>query len=145
MQTLKCAGNCFAKCFHLVGSQYVKFLSEWNECFYILKGRIYICYCRAAFFRTLGLQIVLTHMQRVQLQYLSLCVLLQIQIKGNSSKILAQMTLNATTTSVLLNNLTTGGSYTARVVAYTRVGLGPYSVPVPLVMDPAQLHQFPPR
>jgi hypothetical protein len=55
------------------------------------------------------------------------------------------MTLNATTTSVLLNNLTTGGSYTARVVAYTRVGLGPFSAAVALVMDPAQLHQYPPR
>ncbi|XP_023708253.1 protein sax-3 isoform X3 [Cryptotermes secundus] len=69
----------------------------------------------------------------------------KIQIKGNSSKILAQMTLNATTTSVLLNNLTTGGSYTARVVAYTHVGLGPLSAPVPLVMDPSLLHQYPPR
>ncbi|XP_069684562.1 roundabout homolog 2 isoform X2 [Periplaneta americana] len=69
----------------------------------------------------------------------------KIQVKGNGSKVLAQMTLNATTTSVLLNNLTTGGSYTARVVAYTRVGLGPFSAPAPLVMDPALLHQHPPR
>jgi hypothetical protein len=74
-----------------------------------------------------------------------LCVQLQIQIKGYGSKILAQMTLNATTTSVLLNNLTTGGSYTARVVAYTHVGLGPLSAPIPLVMDPSLLHQYPPR
>ncbi|GFG28560.1 hypothetical protein Cfor_11692, partial [Coptotermes formosanus] len=69
----------------------------------------------------------------------------KIQIKGNGSKILAQMTLNATSTSVLLNNLTTGGSYTARVVAYTRVGVGPFSAPVALIMDPALLHQYPPR
>ncbi|XP_049767979.1 protein sax-3-like [Schistocerca cancellata] len=69
----------------------------------------------------------------------------KIQIKGKGSKVLAQMTLNATTTSVLLNNLTTGSSYTARVVAYTRVGLGPFSAPAPLVMDPALLHQYPPR
>ncbi|PSN32273.1 hypothetical protein C0J52_24864 [Blattella germanica] len=70
----------------------------------------------------------------------------KIQIKGsNSSRILAQMNLNATTTSVLLNNLTTHGTYTARVVAYTRVGLGPFSAPVNLVMDPALLHQYPPR
>lgn len=46
------------------------------------------------------------------------------------------MTLNATTTSILLNNLTIGNSYTARVVAFTRSGPGPYSVAVPLVVDP---------
>lgn len=49
---------------------------------------------------------------------------------GNSSKVLAQMTLNATTMSVMLNNLTTGAVYNVRVVAYTRVGAGPYSMPV---------------
>lgn len=53
------------------------------------------------------------------------------QVKaGNSSKVLAQMTLNATTMSVMLNNLTTGATYNVRVVAYTRVGAGPYSQPV---------------
>uniref|UniRef100_A0A8D8SYU1 Roundabout homolog 2 n=1 Tax=Cacopsylla melanoneura TaxID=428564 RepID=A0A8D8SYU1_9HEMI len=61
----------------------------------------------------------------------------KIQVKiYNSSKILAQMSLNASTTSVLLNNLTSGAVYTARVVAYTRAGLGPYSAPVTLIMDP---------
>lgn len=40
------------------------------------------------------------------------------------------MTLNATTMSVMLNNLTTGATYNVRVVAYTRVGAGPYSQPV---------------
>lgn len=54
-----------------------------------------------------------------------------VQVKaGNSSKVLAQMTLNATTMSVMLNNLTTGATYNIRVVAYTRVGAGPYSQPV---------------
>lgn len=48
------------------------------------------------------------------------------------------MTLNSSTTSVQLTNLTTGGSYMIRVVAYTRVGQGPYSTPVPLLMDPHQ-------
>ncbi|XP_072156554.1 roundabout homolog 1 isoform X2 [Bemisia tabaci] len=63
----------------------------------------------------------------------------KIQVKGtNNSKILAQMTLNSSTTSVQLTNLTTGGSYMIRVVAYTRVGQGPYSTPVPLLMDPHQ-------
>lgn len=69
----------------------------------------------------------------------------KIQVKsGNSSKILAQMTLNSTTMSVMLNNLTTSATYNIRVVAYTRVGAGPYSQPVPLVMDPAHLIS-PPR
>ncbi|CAD7078040.1 unnamed protein product [Hermetia illucens] len=69
----------------------------------------------------------------------------KIQVKaGNSSKVLAQMTLNATTMSVMLNNLTTGATYNVRVVAYTRVGAGPYSQPKSLVMDPAHLIS-PPR
>lgn len=56
-----------------------------------------------------------------------------VQVKaGNSSKVLAQMTLNATTMSVMLNNLTTSATYNIRVVAYTRVGAGPYSQPVRL-------------
>lgn len=60
--------------------------------------------------------------------YLFVCVL---QVKaGNLSKVLAQMTLNATTMSVMLNNLTTGSTYNVRVVAFTRVGPGPYSQPV---------------
>lgn len=55
----------------------------------------------------------------------------KIQVKsGNSTKILAQMTLNSSTLSVGLHNLTTGATYTARVVAYTRIGAGPYSKPV---------------
>lgn len=54
-----------------------------------------------------------------------------VQVKaGNSSKVLAQMTLNATTMSVMLNNLTTGATYNVRVVAFTRIGAGPYSLPV---------------
>lgn len=69
----------------------------------------------------------------------------KIQIKaGNSSKVLAQMTLNATTLSVMLNNLTMGAAYSIRVVGYTRVGQGPYSQPVPLVMDPSHVIS-PPR
>lgn len=55
----------------------------------------------------------------------------KIQVKaGNSTKILAQMTLNSSTLSVGLHNLSTGATYNARVVAYTRVGAGPYSKPV---------------
>ncbi|XP_039313899.1 protein sax-3 isoform X2 [Solenopsis invicta] len=70
----------------------------------------------------------------------------KIQIKSNSSnKILGQMSLNASTTSVIINSLTTGGLYTARVAGQTRVGLGPFSSPTILNMDPGQLTQLPPR
>ena len=73
-------------------------------------------------------------------------LLLQIQIKSNSSnKILGQMSLNASTTSVIINSLTTGGLYTARVASLTRAGLGPFSSPTILNMDPGQLSQLPPR
>lgn len=62
----------------------------------------------------------------------------KIQVKaGNSSKILAQDTLNATTMQVMLHNLTLGATYYISVVAYTRVGPGPYSKPTALVIDPA--------
>lgn len=46
------------------------------------------------------------------------------------------MTLNSTTQSLMLNNLSIGATYSIRVVAFTRVGAGPYSNPVTLVMDP---------
>lgn len=62
------------------------------------------------------------------------------QVKaGNMSKILAQMTLNATTMSVMLNNLTTGATYNIRVVAYTRIGAGPFSQPVSFIRLPIRL------
>ncbi|XP_059470843.1 roundabout homolog 2-like isoform X3 [Neocloeon triangulifer] len=64
----------------------------------------------------------------------------KIQVRSaNSSKVLAQMNLNATTLTVRLNNLTTGIAYSVRVVAYSRAGMGPYSSPVILTMDPASL------
>ncbi|XP_062562195.1 protein sax-3 isoform X2 [Armigeres subalbatus] len=64
----------------------------------------------------------------------------KIQVKsGNSSKTLASMTLNSTTTSVMLNNLTTGATYRAQIVAFNRVGAGPYSKPAYLIMDPAHV------
>jgi roundabout, axon guidance receptor 2 len=65
----------------------------------------------------------------------------QITIRAaNTSKVLGQMNLNATTMSVILNNLTLGVTYSVRVVAYSRAGMGPYSPPTLLVMDPAYLH-----
>lgn len=69
------------------------------------------------------------------------CVVLrvpaQIQVKNNNAtRAAVQELLNSSTTTILLN-LTVGGSFTARVQAYTRSGYGPYSAPVPIVMDPA--------
>lgn len=62
----------------------------------------------------------------------------RIQIKAkNSSKTLAELKLNAT--SVVLHNLTVGVTYNVRVVAYNRIGEGPYSQPVALVMDAAHV------
>lgn len=45
------------------------------------------------------------------------------------NKILAQMSLNASTTSVFLHNITMNSALSVgvRVVAYTRVGPGPYT------------------
>ncbi|KAM7342001.1 roundabout guidance receptor 1 isoform 2-T7 [Cochliomyia hominivorax] len=63
---------------------------------------------------------------------------------GNTMKVLANMTLNSTTTSVLLNNLTTGATYNVRLNSFTKAGEGPYSLPVSLFMDPTHL-VHPPR
>ncbi|XP_043641431.1 protein sax-3 isoform X2 [Drosophila teissieri] len=63
---------------------------------------------------------------------------------GNTMKVLANMTLNATTTSVLLNNLTTGAVYSVRLNSFTKAGDGPYSKPISLFMDPTH-HVHPPR
>lgn len=52
------------------------------------------------------------------------------------------MSLNASTTSVIINSLMSGGLYTARVAALTRTGAGPFSAPTLLNMDPSQLNQF---
>ena len=46
------------------------------------------------------------------------------------------MTLNATTTSYLLTNLSVHHEYTVRAVAFTKMGLGPFSPPVGFKMDP---------
>ncbi|KAG8230741.1 hypothetical protein J437_LFUL011076 [Ladona fulva] len=60
----------------------------------------------------------------------------KIQVRGNGSRVLAAMSFNASTTSVLLHNLTAGQWYTTRVMPFNRVGAGPYSPPVSLLVDP---------
>lgn len=53
------------------------------------------------------------------------------------------MSLNATTQSVVINSLNPGGRYTARVAAQTAGGLGPYSTPAALHMDPSFISRPP--
>ncbi len=59
--------------------------------------------------------------------------------KGNSSTFHSNITLNATTTSYVLANLSLKEEYSLRAVAFTNVGLGPFSHPTNFVMDPAYL------
>ncbi|XP_055853853.1 roundabout homolog 3-like [Episyrphus balteatus] len=62
----------------------------------------------------------------------------KIQIKSNvTNKLLGQMSLNASTQSVVINSLSPGGRYIARVAPLTAGGLGPYSPPAPLHIDPS--------
>lgn len=56
--------------------------------------------------------------------------------KYNDTKVLVQETLNASTTSVILQNLTFGASYITRIVAYTQAGEGPYSNGILLSINP---------
>lgn len=54
----------------------------------------------------------------------------------NMSKILTNMTVDATTPSLMLANLTSGITYSVSVAASTRKGSGPYSQPANLRLDP---------
>lgn len=57
----------------------------------------------------------------------------KIQIRGSAVR---SLTMNASTTSVLISNLTSGGLYNAKVAALTNAGIGPYSNGVPLLTAP---------
>ncbi|XP_055589281.1 roundabout homolog 2-like [Uranotaenia lowii] len=64
----------------------------------------------------------------------------KIQIKSNTTnKVLGQMVLNSTTQSVVINSLTPGATYIAKVASLTAGGIGPYSLPTPLHMDPQNI------
>ncbi|XP_058065416.1 protein sax-3-like [Anopheles bellator] len=64
----------------------------------------------------------------------------KIQIKSNATnKVLGQMSLNSSTQSVVINSLTPGAMYIARVASLTAGGIGPYSSPTPLHMDPQNI------
>nr|XP_040563510.1 roundabout homolog 2-like [Lepeophtheirus salmonis] len=64
----------------------------------------------------------------------------QIHVKGNGSTFHSNITtLNATTTSYILSNLTLHQKYSVRAVARTKIGLGPFSQPSFFVMDPTNI------
>lgn len=54
----------------------------------------------------------------------------------NMTKILTNMTVDAGTPSLLLANLSSGVMYSVSVAASTKVGMGPYSLPAILRLDP---------
>lgn len=64
----------------------------------------------------------------------------QIIIRGfdtlNISKILANMSVEAASPSLMLANLTTGVTYSVSVAAATRIGIGVFSKPAILRLDP---------
>lgn len=54
----------------------------------------------------------------------------------NVSRILTNVTIDAATPTLLLANLTWGVTYTVSVAAANNAGLGPFSAPAPLRLDP---------
>ncbi|XP_066142071.1 roundabout homolog 2 isoform X1 [Euwallacea fornicatus] len=58
----------------------------------------------------------------------------KIQIKGEAMS--NTIAMNASTVSILIGNLSSGATYSARVAATTSAGQGPYSQPVALLTDP---------
>ena len=77
----------------------------------------------------------------------------KIEIFSNDSMV-TNLTLEATATSLLLSNLTTAAIYTVRLAVFNRAGVGPFSPPVSLKVEPSLLyrpqaphpsHAFPPE
>lgn len=61
----------------------------------------------------------------------------QVIVRGGSNdSVLSNVTVNASTPSLLLTNLTTQASYSVSVAAATYVGLGPFTSPANLRLDP---------
>lgn len=64
----------------------------------------------------------------------------QVIVRGyyhlNSSKILANMTVLGTTPTLLLTNLTAGIKYSVSIAASTKIGTGPFTLPIILQMSP---------
>lgn len=60
----------------------------------------------------------------------------KIEIRANNSDNPTDVVSVGTTPTLLLGNLTSGVSYSIRVAAATRAGVGPFSVPATLRLDP---------
>lgn len=59
-----------------------------------------------------------------------------VNIYENVSKVLTNITIDATGSSIMLANLTEGVTYTVSVAAMTNAGLGPYGMPIIMRLDP---------
>ncbi|KAL7043559.1 hypothetical protein ACKWTF_001570 [Chironomus riparius] len=59
-----------------------------------------------------------------------------VNIYENISKILTNITIDSASSSIMLANLTEGVTYTVSVAAINRIGIGPYSTPAFLRLDP---------
>ncbi|KAG5676557.1 hypothetical protein PVAND_006381 [Polypedilum vanderplanki] len=59
-----------------------------------------------------------------------------VNIYENISKVLTNITIDASSSSIMLANLTEGVTYTVSVAAINRIGLGPYNQPSILRLDP---------
>lgn len=59
-----------------------------------------------------------------------------IDINLNKSRVLTNVTIEANTPTLLLANLTEGVTYTVSVAAVNNAGIGPYSSPATLRLDP---------
>jgi roundabout, axon guidance receptor 2 len=59
-----------------------------------------------------------------------------VDLRSNYSKILTNVTIDASAATLLLANLTEGVTYTVSIAAATNAGLGPFSKPASLRLDP---------
>uniref|UniRef100_A0A182PK71 Roundabout n=1 Tax=Anopheles epiroticus TaxID=199890 RepID=A0A182PK71_9DIPT len=59
-----------------------------------------------------------------------------VDLRTNYSKVLSNVTIEATSSTLLLANLTEGVTYTVSVAAATSSGMGPFSNPATLRLDP---------
>jgi roundabout, axon guidance receptor 2 len=59
-----------------------------------------------------------------------------VNVYENVSKVLTNITIDASSSSIMLANLTEGVTYTVSVSAVNRLGAGPYSSPAILRLDP---------
>lgn len=59
-----------------------------------------------------------------------------VNVYENVSKVLTNITIDSTSSSIMLANLTEGVTYTVSVAAMTNAGLGPYGDPIIMRLDP---------